>query len=260
VISVKTIAMLAACLLCSAVALGQETYCDEMETDVWTMYHQNGSYDGTWVATYETPTTPTPHSPVRCIRTSLHGGGGVGLDSDRAIAERTFTLGGDYMVPAVSVWYASMGISGLPVLDAGCYMQVLVYNADMELLDSHPYMISCFDDNEYWSNWEHLDGWYYQECRPAEYEPGAPDYCRLADGSIQPPVDWWYRLQVNPCADLLGLNWYEVEYLTIRLVAFGCFLSGNDVGVRWDDFCYTRHVLPSPVEHSSWACIKAMYQ
>ena len=247
-----------ACFFAAPCVMAQETYCDDMEGPGWTFYHENPVYDGVWYALY---TTADSHSPDRSIRTSLHGGGYAGLDSDRAVAERIFTLGGDYVVTALSVWYNSMGITGSSLLDAGCYVQIHALNAAEEVLDAQAYLVSCFDDNDIHSNWEALPGWYYQECRPDEYEAGAPDYCRLADGSIQPPVGSWYRLQVDPSTDLdLTLaDWSQVEYLKVRLIAFGCFMADNNVGVYWDDFCYTRDFLV-PVEESTWGSIKAMFQ
>jgi hypothetical protein len=63
--------------------VGAAECCDDMETPLWSTGHENPGYDGTWIARYD---TARYHSPVQSIRTSLHGGGYVGLDSDRAYA------------------------------------------------------------------------------------------------------------------------------------------------------------------------------
>ena len=100
-------------------------YCDDMGTPLWTLGHENPVYDGTWYATYNTTRS---HSPEQSIRTSLHGGGYVGRDSDRAIASRTFELCGG-TAESLSVWYNSFGVgsgSGPGGLDAACYVEVYV--------------------------------------------------------------------------------------------------------------------------------------
>ena len=105
--------------VCSPV-LAQEI-CDDMETDQWTFEHENPNYDGTWYAEYSTNES---HSPSRSIRTSLHGGGTSGNDSDRAIATRTFSLPFGAVPDTISIWYNSMGITYNYILDAACYMIV----------------------------------------------------------------------------------------------------------------------------------------
>jgi hypothetical protein len=225
----------AVCLFIGVAVVAAE-YCDDMETDLWTLGHENPSYDGTWIARYD---TDRAHSPVRSIRTSLHGGGRVGLDADHAYAARTFTLCGA-TVESVMVWYNSYGVSsgsGPTGLDAACKVIVQVYDVGDNLMDSQVYCVLAFDDNTMHSNLENMPGWIYQECRPDEYEPGAPDYCRLADGSIQPPTGWWYRLKVSPVADMV-LDWTEAAYMKVQLEAFGAYLNEDYVGMYWDDFCY----------------------
>ena len=176
------------CLLMTLAAIAAQ-YCDDMETDLWTFGHQNPNYDGTWIARY---VNERSHSPERSIRTSLNGGGYVGLDADLAYATRTFMLCGA-TVESIMVWYNSLGVSsgsGPYGLDAACKMKVEVYDVTDFRLDSQVYCVLAFDDNSEHSNLENMPGWIYQECRPEEYETGAPDYCRLADGSIQPPPGW----------------------------------------------------------------------
>jgi hypothetical protein len=135
------------------------------------------------------------------------------------------------------VWYNSYGVGydGPTWLDADCRMTIEIYDIWDNLLDAQVYCVLAFDDNDEYH--ENIPGWIYQECRPDEYEPGAPDYCRLADSSIQPPVNWWYRLKVSPVADM-ELDWSQAAYMRVWLIAKGTFLDGDYVGMYWDDFCY----------------------
>jgi hypothetical protein len=219
-------------------------YCDDMETDLWTFGHTNSAYDGTWIARYD---TDRAHSPVRSIRTSAHGGGYVGLDADGPFASRTFNICGS-TVDSVMVWFNSYGVTagyGPYGLDAYSAMKVSIYDDAENRLATQVYCILAFDDNSEHANTENMPGWIYQECRPDEYESGAPDYCRLADGSIQPPVGWWYRLKVSPAADLV-LDWSQAKYMTVELIAFGAFLAEDHVGMYWDDFCYKLTLCGGP--------------
>ncbi len=249
------IALAVVCLLVAPAALAQGVYCDDMETGgLWTFWHWVLDYDGIWYARY---TDVDSHSATHSIETSLHGGGAVGRDSDRAVASRIFTLGGGDPVCTVSVWYSSMEFTSTGLLDGVCYLRVIALDAAQEVLAGKGYIVLAFDDNsdEYW---EHNPSYIYQEERPEEYEEGAPYYCRSpSDGSILPPEGWWYKLEVHPDTDLV-VDWEDVEYLEVELVTLGCFMHLDDVGMLWDDLCYT--VDTCPVQQSSWGGIKALFQ
>jgi len=250
------IALAVVCLLAAPAALAQEVHCDDMETlGLWTFWHWVLDYDGIWYARY---TDVDSHSATHSIETSLHGGGASGHDSDRAVASRIFTLGCAWQVPTVSVWYNSMGLTQTGMLDGVCYLRVIALNAAEEILGGKGYIVLAFDDNtEYW---EHNPSYIYQEERPEEYEEGAPYYCRSpSDGSILPPEGWWYKLEVHPMDDFV-VDWREVECLEVELVTLGCFMHLDDVGMLWDDLCYTLEPHPNPVQQSSWGSIKALFQ
>jgi hypothetical protein len=245
------------CVLLAGTFAFADEYCDDMETGLWTFGHTSPVYDGSWGANY---VSGVSHSGDRSIRMWLMGGGTVGLDSDCAYATRDFSTNGDRVVDGLSVWFASMDLTvGSPPLDAGCYVKVYALDIGDDVLDEQGYMVLAYDDNDIHQDWEHLPGWYYQECRPAVYEPGAPDYCRLPDHSIQPPVLWWYMLDVDPSSDL-AVNWQHVYTLRVELCVFGCFLHGDHVGMMWDDFCYQWTTIVSPIEESSWGTIKALWR
>lgn len=246
------------CLLIGLPAVADQ-YCDDMESDLWTLGHDNPNYDGDWVARYDFARHQTP---VRSIRTSLHDGGAGGNDADEAYATRTFELCGA-TVDSVMIWYNSYGVgsgSSHIGLDADCRMRVSIYDMGDNLLDSQNYCVLAFDDNSAQSNRENMPGWIYQECRPDEYEPEAPDYCRGGDGSIQPPTVWWYRLKVSPVADM-ELNWSQAAYMTVWLIAKGTYLDGDHVGMYWDDFCYKKTGGgPSATDQTTWGRIKAEFR
>jgi hypothetical protein len=235
-----------------------EQYCDDMETDLWTLGHENAVYNGIWYARYS---TAAAHSPVRSIENYLAGIGADGKDADRAYAFQTIALDCGEVVESLSVWYNFMGvIAGSWNLDAHCSARLYEMSAVDDTLDRQTYGIAAFDNNGQHADHENMPGWYCQECRPDEYEPGAPDYCRLPDGSIQPPVGWWYRLKVSPYADL-EVDWQDVEHVLVRLSAFGCFLHGDTIGVYWDDVCCKRTYMgPSATDAFSWSHIKALFR
>jgi hypothetical protein len=166
-------------------------------------------------------------------------------------------------VESLSIWYNSYGVgpgSGPYGLDAACYMEVTITNIGGSTLDTQVYCVLAFDDNSVHSDLEYMPGWIYQECRPDEYESGAPDYCRLADASIQPYPDWWYRLKTSPSADMV-LDWSQAAHMEVRLIAFGVFLAEDYVGMFWDDFCYVKTGGgPSATKAATWSKIKAEFR
>jgi hypothetical protein len=250
------IAVATAVMIVAAPASG-EWFCDDFETDLWTFGHENPLYDGTWKAEY---TELEAHTPVRSIRTWLVGGGTSGNDADVAYAVQEYVLPAGSAVDSLTVWYNSGGIidggtgpGGPFTLVAAC-VEVYALDAGGVTLDDQVYCVACHDD---WDDgWEYFPGWIYQEERPNVYEPGAPYYCRQADGSIRPEEDWWYRLKVHPTDDL-GVNWMDVTSFRVRLVVKGTLLHLDGIKMFWDDFCYHLGVA-SPVRGSTWGRIKAL--
>ena len=219
-----------ACLTSSV--LPAQPGCDDMESrsPAWVASHDVSGYGGSWAVVY---TNADAHSDSTSLAMGLSGGG-FGTDHDVIRATRDFPLYGGDVPATVGAWFCCT--SRHPILaetQQAALVAVSAVDGAGQPLDTTTWCIFVTDNI---GNWENRTDWHYVESRPAEYEPGAPDYSRGADGSIQPPLNWWYRVVVP--VDSLQVDWSQAAALRVQFIAQGSYLWDNDgFWLDWDDVC-----------------------
>lgn len=211
-------------------ALAEDVWLDPLEGGPWGFGHEHPGTSCGWRAGF---TRQQSSLPVSAVETWLGPGSADANDWDAVAAWRWLTR--DDFLDDVSVWFqvGSMAFGGgsSSLTRERASVRLQAYDAGNVLLGEQNYCVVVFDNQ---GDWEHEPGWIFQESRPAVYESGAPPYGREADGSIRPPVGWWYRLDMHPEADL-AIPWYQVRSVRIDFRVAGAWMHGDDFRVYWDD-------------------------
>lgn len=222
------------CIVLGGIGIRAFAVTDDMEQDLWTLGHVNGSYDGTWKAEYSTADAV---SPTRSIHLSLSGGGTSGYDGDTVFAVREFA--GNLLGRRLQVMYNIAQQTDVDDSWGGMHgsadVIVSVLDATGTPLGSRTYRLACSDLHEksYW--YAHMGGDAGSPC----HKTGNITYIGTPDvGGEYEPGPGWRTLDVAP-AEVMLVDWTSVASVEVKLVVNSCFMHLDTFEVFFDDLSLT---------------------
>ena len=223
------------CIVLGGIGTRAFAVTDDMEQDLWTQGHVNGTYDGVWKAEYSTADAV---SPTRSIHLSLSGGGTSGHDGDTVSAVRQFA--GNLLGRRLQVKYNIAQQTDVADAWGGMHgsadVIVSVLDATGTPLGSWTYRLACSDLHEVPSWYTHMNGDAGSPC----HQTGNITYIGTPneDGGEYEPGAGWKTLDVAPAEDML-VDWTRVTSVQVKLVVDSCYMHLDTFGVYFDDLNLT---------------------
>jgi len=221
------------CIVLGGIGTRAFAVTDDMEQNLWTLGHVNGTYDGTATAEYSTADAV---SPTHSIHLSLSGGGTSGHDGDTAFAVRQFA--GNLLGRRLQVKYNIAQQTDVADDWGGMHgsadVIVSVLDATGTPIGSRTYRLACSDLHEvpYW--YAHMGGDAGSPCHKTGITYiGTPD----AGGEYEPGAGW-RTLDVAPAEDIL-VDWTSVASIQVKLVVNSCFMHLDTFEVFFDNLNLT---------------------
>jgi hypothetical protein len=228
------------CIVLGGIGTRAFAVTDDMEQDLWTLGHVNGTYDGTATAEYSTADAV---SPTHSIHLSLSGGGTSGHDGDAVFAVRQFA--GNLLGRRLQVKYniaQQTDGDGWGGMHGSADVIVSVLDATGMPLGSWTYRLACSDLHEVPSWYAHMGGDAGSPC----HKTGNITYIGTPDaGGEYEPGPGWQTLDVAPAENML-VDWTRVTTVQVKLVVDSCFMHLDTFEVFFDDLNLTP--IPATVD------------